>query len=733
MTVEDWLKWPTKSTDPFVNLFVLVAIVAVAGLALTAGLIVAAPLAIGFCIFRGLRWYAARPVPLTKLQAAAQLQLIAANFPPADQFFGTYVKQLYDLWKPVFPSGVIYQAMGEIAEQLYAAEGFEHPLPSTSPISPIEEGRQRDRLLVHMRRSENAPTTLALFSDTLTRAFAGLREALPAMACVTPDELLAGSERPSLASVPLIDILPDIGSVVHRMVLAFATEPVRQLDLFSELRAQLDRNLTEASGGAPAGKTVWPDQHKGAPREIVHAYLHDTGFEALFDIELPFAIPEETRFEHTHIVAGTGHGKTQTLQHLIVGDLLQPPEIAPSLVVIDSQGDMLAKIERLDLFNLEHGQLADRLVIVDPTDIEHPPALGLFDLNLARLRGYDARYREQIMNGVIELYDYIFGGLLGAEMTQKQNVIFRYLARLMLAIPDATILTLKDVMQDSAPFVPYFDAIEGSARDFFRHDFNDRQFAETKKQILRRLWGVLENPTFERLFSHPRNKLDMFDALNTGKIVLVNTAKDFLKAERSSILGRFFIALTFQAALERAALPDHLRRPAFLYIDEAADYFDDTIDSLLNQARKFRLGVVFAHQYLDQLPRALRASIMTNASIKFAGGVSSADAHALAPNMGTTHEFVAGVRKRGHETDFASYVRNLTPAAITLTVPFGTLEAAPCMTDAALARVIARNRERYAASLGAPRQTSTSPDPPRPVAAVNTDTADLDAADDWRS
>jgi len=215
--------------------------------------------------------------------------------------------------------------------------------------------------------------------------------------------------------------------------------------------------------------------------------------------------------------------------------------------------------------------------------------------------------------------------------------------------------------------------------------------------------------------------------------VLVNTAKDFLKAERSSILGRFFIALTFQAALERAALPDHLRRPAFLYIDEAADYFDDTIDSLLSQARKFRLGVVFAHQYLDQLPRGLRSSIMTNASIKLAGGVSSADAHALAPNMGTTHEFVAGVRKREHETDFAAYVRNVTPAAITLSIPFGTLEAAPRMTDAALARVIARNRERYAASLGAPRQTATSPDTPRPVAAVNRDTADLDAAEDWRS
>ncbi|HEV2878455.1 MAG TPA: type IV secretory system conjugative DNA transfer family protein [Candidatus Eremiobacteraceae bacterium] len=730
MTVEDWLKWPTKSSDPFVNLFVLVAIVLIVALALTAGVIMAVPLAIGFCVFKSAHWYMSRPMTTARLRATAQRQLAAANFPAGGQFFGIFVKHLYDTWQPWFPAPAVYETMGEIAAALYAAEEFEFVPSVSSAPSRIEEGRQRDRLLLQMRRCEDVSTTTAVFSDTLTHAFSSVRNALPPMACTTLDELFGDAELPiALATVPLIDVLSDAGTVVHIIMLSFFSEPVRRLNLFFDLRAQLDRNLINASAGASAGKTIWPDQHKGSAREIVRAYLHDTPFETLFDVQLPFSIADSIRFEHVHVVAGTGHGKTQTLQHLIMGDLSRPPEVTPSLVIIDSQGDMLAKIARLDLFDPEGGPLADRLVIVDPTDIDHPPALGLFDLNLARVRGYDARYREQIMNGVIELYDYIFGGLLGAEMTQKQNVIFRYLARLMLAIPDATILTLKDVMQDATPFIPYFEAMEGSAGDFFRHDFDDRQFGETKKQILRRLWGVLENPTFERLFSHPRNKLDMFAALNTGKIVLVNTAKDFLKAERSSILGRFFIALTFQAALERAALPEHLRRPAFLYIDEAADYFDDTIDSLLTQARKFCLGVVFAHQYLDQLPRELRASIMTNASIKLAGGVSSADAHALAPNMRTTHEFVAGVRKHSNSTEFATHVRNLTSEAITLSVPFGTLESAPRMSDEAYARVIAANRQRYAAHRDEPRPATAHRDNLRPAAA----TADRPEDEDWRS
>jgi hypothetical protein len=542
-------------------------------------------------------------------------------------------------------------------------------------------------------------------------------------------------------TIPLVSLVPEPNKLIDSVIGTICKEALADVELFTTLQHRLYENVCTVSGVPTDDEKsrkplLTAHDSRLPPIELVETYLRGTPFYDLFLTPVPFTIPETVRFEHMRVVAGTGHGKTQTLQHLIMHDLDRAPEEVPSLVIIDSQGDLLSKLARLDLFHPTHGPLSDRLVIIDPTDVEHPPALSLFDVNLRRVRGYDARYREQIMNRVIELYDYIFGGLLGAELTQKQNVIFRYLARLMLAIPDATILTLKDVMYDSAPFTHHFDSLDGMARDFFRHEFNDRQFAETKKQILRRLWGVLENPTFERLFSQPRNKLDMFEALNGGKIVLVNTAKDFLKAERSSILGRFFIALTFQAALERAAVPEHKRRPAFLYIDEAADYFDDRIDSLLSQARKFRLGVVFAHQYLDQLTHSLRASIMTNTSIKFAGGVSWADAQALAPNMGTTRDFLTATRKRKTETDFAVYIRNETPSAITLTVPFGTLEDMSRMSEGAFAQLTDRNRKRYSAGRtfrpGRAKMGKPDASPPLPSAGAK-QRASNDDNDDWRS
>lgn len=574
---------------------------------------------------------------------------------------------------------------------------------------------------------DNEDRISAPFGQALRNAFGEIVSAISDVSTVH-----GGSSAPF--TVPVIAVIDDPNGLVEHIAAAVTRDTLNELGLFTSLRDTLYRNMCRAAGIEPddtsAAPLTTPSESRLPPAELVRTFLADTPFHDLLLTPVPFSLPQAARFEHTHIVAGTGHGKTQTLQHLILHDLLADPENAPSLVIIDSQGDMLSKLSRLDLFDPDHGALADRLIIIDPTDVEHPPALGLFDVNLARVGAYGARQREQIMNGVIELYEFIFGGLLGAELTQKQNVIFRYLARLMLVIPEANILTLRDVMQDASPFVPYFEKLDGMAREFFLHEFNDREFAATKKQILRRLWGVLENPTFERLFSNPRNRLDMFKALNTGKIVLVNTAKDFLKAERSSILGRFFIALTFQAALERAALPETARRPAFLYIDEAADYFDETIDSLLNQARKFRLGVVFAHQYLDQLPRPLLASIMTNTSIKLAGGVSSSDANLLARNMATTSETIAATRKRRHETEFVTYIRNVTDRAMTLTVPLGSLEKVPTMSAKSFARLMADNQRRTATMPDKPRPAKTHREP-KPVSKPTT--APSDQPDDWRS
>ena len=407
----------------------------------------------------------------------------------------------------------------------------------------------------------------------------------------------------------------------------------------------------------------------------------------------PFVFPPDARFEHTHIVAGTGHGKTQLLQTMILDDVEKVRAGQASIIVIDSQGDMIRNI--LTMASMR--ELSDRLVLIDPTDIDFPPALNLFDFGLDRMKGYDRLEQERLLNGAIDLYEYLFGALLGAELTQKQGVFFGYLARLMMAVPGATIKTLMDFLEDPEQARPYFTKLDKLSRHFLETQFFSSAYSSTRQQILTRLWGVVSNSILEKMFNNARNKVNLFSAMNTGSIILINTAKDLLKTERCAILGRFFIALICQAAQERATIAVSKRRSTYVYIDEAHDYFDERMENLLNQARKYMVGLVLAHQNLDQFDQKLRATVMSSTSIKLVGGLSDKDANAFAREMRCAPDFLQGMRKfRGHTT-FAAYVKNHTPEPFPLSVPFGVMEDQPRLTSADYAELMRRNRQRYSA------------------------------------
>lgn len=601
------------------------------------------------------------------------------------------------------PSEQLRNGLHELVWDLLGADPvfFGIPDPSVMDNLSIEGGITLRTYLATKERILARPDWYEdIWREKVIRLIEGFLADLPPVAF---GDVPIGSVAPF--SVRLLDLCARPAQVIERFMATMYDDDIVRAGLFDSIRTRLEENLaatlgmTRARAAQSGRQPVLPTEAAGKhPRELVGVYLGGTPYAALFATELPFAIPQSVRFEHTHILAGSGHGKTQTLQHLILSDLQGPD--SPSLVIIDSQGDMLSKISQLGLFET----LGDRLIIIDPRDVEHPPALNMFDVNLERISRYGAADREQILNGVVELYEYFFGSLLGAELTQKQSLVFRYLARLMIQIPSANLRTMIELMDDLTPYKEVIAGLPESSRMFFEKEFTDRQFGETRTQVKRRLYGIIENQTFERMFSAPRNRIDLGSALNEGKVILVNTAKDFLKSN-SSILGRYFIALTLQAALERAPVPEDRRRPAFLYIDEASEYFDTNIDNLLIQARKYRLGIVAAHQYLDQLQGGLRASFAANTSIKLVGGVSDRDAHGIASDMRTTPSFILEQRRGQSATQFACYVRNVTDTAMSLTVPLGVLEAAPQMPPPAYRRLLDDNRTRVSGSLAPPQLT----------------------------
>jgi hypothetical protein len=484
-------------------------------------------------------------------------------------------------------------------------------------------------------------------------------------------------------SVSLIDICANPADAIERTMATMYDDDVVKAELFTLVRKSFEDNLARASGltteeTARKPRSVrTPSSSRGAtPRELVADFLSGTPFPGLFLSSVPFPIPDATRFAHQWILAPQGAGKTQAIQFQFLSDLPKVANNEASIIIMDSQGDLIRNIAGLQCF-AEGEALQDKLVLIEP-DPEFPLALNIFDMGRERLDQYSVRDRERLTNSTLELLTYVIGSLSETEMTPKQQTLFRYVLRACMQIPDATIHTFAELLSGSTDYQQYIDQLEGPAKLFFATQFNDVQFKQTKQEVAWRLMYLLENPTFERMFSNPRSKLDLYTELQSSKVILINTDKDLLKDKRTEMFGRFFIAMLLQSAQERAALQRDRRLPVFCYIDECHDYIanDTNITTLLDQARKMNIGLILANQRCAQVSPAV-LDALNNVSIKMVRALSDSDAHTLARNMHTTPEFLATQPERS----FATSVRGVTQHALSLQVPFFQLEELPRMTQ----------------------------------------------------
>ena len=397
-------------------------------------------------------------------------------------------------------------------------------------------------------------------------------------------------------------------------------------------------------------------------------------------IKVQYTIPSSLRTQHHQIIANSGHGKTQCIQSMIMDDW----GTDASIVVIDSQGDLINNL-------LAHTPHLDRVVLIDPETC--PPSMNIF-ANKAK--------GEYELATAIELFEYIFSAL-DVKLTGQQSLVYRYLSRLLMDIPGATIETMRDLLQPggTAPYQEYIDQLGGNAKAFFDEFQKEKnnQYAETKQAVLRRLLMVLESETFSKMLASEKMAFDFPDLLDSGKIILISTSKRLLK-DGSSLFGRIFIALVMQAVMARKGK----RRRTYLYIDEFADYAEDSqvLFNLFEQARKYELGMVVCHQYLGQLPQQLARSMSANTAIKFAGGVSAEDARALASQMQTKPEAIQA------EEQFSFHAWFKGQRATSWKIKPGRLEALPQHSE----RDLDQFRDQMRMMYGSRRGTVHRPPPP---------------------
>lgn len=684
---------------------------------------VAIPAAIVVLVAASIIAYRNRPKPspsTAELRAAAEV----TSVPSEDDFTEAAMMRFVEA-SDLAPIQSLIGRYVQATRALYRAEDLANPLPPLPPGGDVEEGRYRDRMLARTRKLNNVQQVLPLLSTTIGTLFVDLTRNLPSLAIETRPEW---EEDPTAVTVPLLDVVPNIGELTRIVMAPFFDAEIAKADIFYDVRKQLEANIAAASEGKK--DTVFPQHSKLPPRELVDAYLKRTPFSLLFDVRVPLTVSLSKQLEHQMVVGGTRWGKSQLMgtiirQHLSEND-------PPGLIVIDSQGDFLSKISQLEEFHPETGRLKDRLLILNPED-RAAPALNMFDISALRAKGYTPADLEAVEAEVIHLFSYVFSSM-ATEMTSQQSGTFSYLVRLLLMMPGSNIHTLKDLLEDRAEsyaqanpkYRQYIDQLDATAQSYFRNQYYTRSSVVTRQAIARRLYGVIQVRSFERMFGGA-NKVDFAEAMNQGKVIVVNTSKAMLKPEASALFGRYVIARVLSGAFERVTIPMEKRRPCLMFVDEAQEYFDDSLDTLLTQIAKFKLGICIAFQYVDQLPNKLRSSVIGNTTVKYVGGVTFADARYLAREMRVNEMMVLEQKKDPHEppqwAQFATFVRNYTAQAVSLTVPFYALEKSPRMDGAAYGRLLERNRLEVSqpdprtpdAPRNLPPDIDEPPDEPPPV------------------
>jgi hypothetical protein len=468
--------------------------------------------------------------------------------------------------------------------------------------------------------------------------------------------------KPGLFLTPTCFIAPDLRELLTTTVSPFFNKDLKEKNLFPDLRKQFKKNLALIHQ-----KEAHTQQELSFPTDTQFdlILLRNTPFWDVITLKNYLPIPQKQLTEHGAIFAPAGAGKTQLLQYIFDGLISMYPPM--SLWVFDSHGDMLKTISHLKVFNPDDGELKDRLIIIDPEE-EHPP-----QLNLLQMGGDEA--------ATDRLFLYMFTAI-DNTLTPQQSTTVTYLMRLVKKVPNATIETVLDILEDrsktlaQSPYKKYYDLLDERAKSFFaNHFFQPGPMTITRNSIARRLYALLANTTFTKMFAATENTFNPDKAIKENKIVLINTSKKLL-GDGSAVLGRFFIAQALSAAYRR---PEGERNPALLIIDEAAEYFDYQTESILSEARKFGLGMLSASQYLGQLDAEVRQAIFGNCSMLFAGPVGAQDASALAREMNTTPETIRDLEKNDTHTQFAFSLHR--KKSLTVTIPLGHLESEEKMTD----------------------------------------------------
>jgi Helicase HerA, central domain len=340
--------------------------------------------------------------------------------------------------------------------------------------------------------------------------------------------------------------------------------------------------------------------------------ISELGRVSFQDRDERFGIRTEDRFRHCFIVGKTGNGKSTVMQNAIISDM----QAGDGLAIVDPHGDLADAV----LAAVPSHRTND-VLLIDPSDLQFPIGFNPLDV--------DPEKADVACDGLVSTFRKVFG--TGTHTPRLEDILWNTVLALMLA-GDSTMLDMLRMfdVDDSFRNQILTRVTDPVVWNWWMTSFpkllslkGENPFASVENKLRQ----LLTNSVIRNMVSQPKSKIDFRKAMDDGKIIIINLSKGKLGERTSSFLGSLFVTQLQLATMTRASIPEHQRRPFYLYVDEFQSMATSSFSSFLSEARKYKVGLCLATQFLDQVePQTLQAVFGNVGSLLvFAVGPNDAD------------------------------------------------------------------------------------------------------------
>ena len=324
-----------------------------------------------------------------------------------------------------------------------------------------------------------------------------------------------------------------------------------------------------------------------------------------------FGIKDIDRRRHIWAIGKTGTGKSTLIANMAIDDLKKDRGLA----IIDPHGDLCDII-----LNYIPKRRINDVIYFNPADTNYPIVINPLEVS-------NNEEAELVVSGIVSIFNKIFGFSWGPRL----EYILRNSLYTLALVPNSTLKDVPLLLTNKL----FRQKIESNISDpsmlsFWRDEFDkmpERLQQEAISPILNKVGQFVTSPLIRTVIGQPKSTIKLDDVMNGGKILLANLSQGRLGEDNAALLGAMLITKFQLAAMHRVALPEEERKDFYLYVDEFQNFATGSFIKIMSEARKYRLDIMLANQYMAQIPDEVTKAILGNAGtvMTFAVGANDAD------------------------------------------------------------------------------------------------------------